>query len=313
MIAAAIASATRIPSEQPRRALGGAGEPVSGSSACSAVPASSSRAASAPAPGTRMSRGPAARKSGTSKPRLRRSKLGIPSSSRIPWISWASARLAAKRDLHRIAARVLGLHLARPLVRLGDRLLLAAADVDERHLAVRAEALARAGTCERRSGRRAARPPGRHSTTSSTSSTAAPSIAKPRTTGLAARRASRSIQSMPGHQRGQVDVGLRGHALGLRVRVVDRAISSPRSSISVVDPEQVVRVDLEAQRALELVAGRVEVDRAAVDARRRSRSTRSGASARAWATSSVVEVARDASPARGYQRASVCHLTSTVL
>ncbi len=57
--------------------------------------ASTSRAASRPASGTRMSRGPAARKSGTSKPRLRRWKLGMPSSRRIPWISSASARLDA--------------------------------------------------------------------------------------------------------------------------------------------------------------------------------------------------------------------------
>ena len=41
--------------------------------------------------GTMTSRGPAARKSGTSKPGLRRSTLGTPSSSSMPWIISASA------------------------------------------------------------------------------------------------------------------------------------------------------------------------------------------------------------------------------
>ena len=50
-------------------------------------------AAAAPDSGTRMSRGPAARKSGTSKPAVRRRRLGTPSSSSSPWISSASAWL----------------------------------------------------------------------------------------------------------------------------------------------------------------------------------------------------------------------------
>src|SRR5215207_5093737 len=50
-----------------------------------------SRAACAPEAGTRTSRGPAASMSGTSKPRVRRSIEGMPSSRRIPCTSSASA------------------------------------------------------------------------------------------------------------------------------------------------------------------------------------------------------------------------------
>ena len=55
--------------------------------------AASRRAARRRDSGTRTSRGPAARKSGTSKPAVRRTMLGTPSSSRSPWISSASAWL----------------------------------------------------------------------------------------------------------------------------------------------------------------------------------------------------------------------------
>src|SRR4051794_26281099 len=54
---------------------------------------SASRATSSPDSGTITSRGPAARKSGTSNPAVRRRTLGTPSSSRMFWISSASAWL----------------------------------------------------------------------------------------------------------------------------------------------------------------------------------------------------------------------------
>src|SRR4051794_38904857 len=44
---------------------------------------------------TSTSRGPAERKSGTSKPAVRRSRLGIPSSLRSAWMNSASARFRA--------------------------------------------------------------------------------------------------------------------------------------------------------------------------------------------------------------------------
>ena len=56
-----------------------------------------------------MSRGPAARKSGTSKPRVRRSMLGIPSSIRMPWISWDSERFRAPATRTSLPPRYWGL------------------------------------------------------------------------------------------------------------------------------------------------------------------------------------------------------------
>ena len=91
---AAPASAIRIPASS--RSGRSPPCPTGASGSAARTSASRSRAASRPACGTSMSRGPAARKSGTSKPRIRRWTLGIPSSSSMPWISSASARLRAQ-------------------------------------------------------------------------------------------------------------------------------------------------------------------------------------------------------------------------
>ena len=114
--------------------------------------ASASRAASAPDSGTRMSRGPAARKSGTSKPPERRDMLGMPSSSSSASISSDSGWLFARRDLDEPPFGVLGLDLARlSLALCASRSL--PGHVHQRHLAIRAEALACAGAWRRRTGR----------------------------------------------------------------------------------------------------------------------------------------------------------------
>ena len=65
------------------------------------------------------SRGPAASMSGTSKPRVRRSVDGTPSSSSIPWMNSASVWLAAPTTRTSVALGVLRLDLARALRRLG--------------------------------------------------------------------------------------------------------------------------------------------------------------------------------------------------
>ena len=256
-----------------------------------------------------MSRGPAARKSGTSNPRVRRWTLGIPSSSRMPWISSASARLLRHRDLDQLAAEVLGLDLARPLVGRGDRLLLAAADVDERHLAVGAEALARAGTCGRRSGRRAARPTRcrPHSTTSSTSSIRPSSMANAAHDGLVlGQRADQPEHARPPAR--EVDVGLRRVGLGVGVRVEDRADLLAPGLDLVRDPDLVAGVDLKAHRAVELVRRAGSRRSGARRPRRSSRSTRSALRARVGdelveQIRSLIRTWREASSGR------VCHLT----
>src|SRR6202790_120105 len=86
-------------SEEIRSITSEAGQPVLVLPGCSGT--SASRAACAPDSGTSTSRGPAARKSGTSNPRERRSRLGMPSASRIPSISSASAWLSARAILTR--------------------------------------------------------------------------------------------------------------------------------------------------------------------------------------------------------------------
>ena len=117
---------------RPRRGSSGSRSTAAGGSK-----ASSSRAASTPEAGTSTSRGPAARKSGTSKPPERRRMLGIPSSSRMPWISSASARLRPDRDPVRLAAGEARLDLAGPLGPLVDRLDLGPAGRAEQHPARR--------------------------------------------------------------------------------------------------------------------------------------------------------------------------------
>ena len=68
-----------------------------------------------PETGTRMSRGPAARKSGTSKPPVRRTSDGTPSSSSRPWMSSASAWWRAPATRTSRPSAYCGLDLARAL------------------------------------------------------------------------------------------------------------------------------------------------------------------------------------------------------
>ena len=228
------------------------------------MPASSSRAASAPAPGHEDVARAGRQEVGDVEAAAAPLEARDPLLEQDPLDQLGLGEVGGEGDLDRLAARVLGLHLARPLVRLGDRLLLAAADVDERHLAVRAEALAqRVLASAGRAGERLDRVSSDNELDLRHRGAVDREAADD---GLAAReRADDPVDARP--PGGQVDVGLRGHALGLRVRVVERHRLAALLDLRV-DPEQVVRVDLEAHRAVEAVARRVEVDRAAVDERR---------------------------------------------
>ncbi len=201
----------------------------------------------------------------------------MPSSSRIPWISWASARFFAKATLTSPPPRYSGLHLPRPLVRLGDRLLLGAADVDQRHVAVGAEALgervlARAGRARERPRlvdpvrvrRQRARPPRR---SARRSRNARSSGSEPASDAI--------TQTTPGHQAARLTSVCdgRGSVFGCEWKMASS--SSPRVVDLVVDPDLVAAVDLEPHRALESIAGRIEASTRSRRGRRSFRSTRS--------------------------------------
>ena len=72
-----------------------------------------------PGQGTRMSRGPAARKSGTSKPALRRSRLGTPSSSSMRLDELGLGLVLGAGDADELALGELRLDLACPAMALG--------------------------------------------------------------------------------------------------------------------------------------------------------------------------------------------------
>ena len=165
--------------------------------------------------------------------------------------------VARERDLDRLPAGVLRADLARALVRRGDRLLPVAADVDERHLAVGAEALverelARAG----RAGERLDRVGPPQSTSSSISSTSPSSMRKPRTHRLVGPASEQISQSTPGHQRARLTSVCDGSGLAVRVRVEDRADLLPAGLDLVGDPDLIGGVDLKPHRARELVRRR---------------------------------------------------------
>ena len=173
------------------------------------------------------SRGPAARKSGTSKPRVRRRMLGMPSSSSMPWISSASAWLRPPATRTSSPPVYWRLDLAGALVRVGRA---ARARRGRRRRAAcrsRRRSARRASTGARTGGRRAARRPpaqlpglGRHR------------ARPPRPARRGSRRRGRSGALGVGDRAdqvervgpalGEVDVGLRGIGVALGVRVVDR-------------------------------------------------------------------------------------------
>ena len=185
-------------------------------------------------------------------------------------------------DADLVAARVLRLDLAGALVGLGDRLLLVAPHIDERHLAIGAEALAER-VLARTAGAGEGSDLGAHGLhrsaenllhKSSTSSTRPSRIANPRTLGSSGPRAADQIQRI-GPVLGQVDVGLGGLGRALRVRVVDRRDLLPAPLDLGHDPELVGGVDRVSKRARLGVAGRGGRGSPRRRPRRPSRSTRS--------------------------------------
>ena len=166
---------------------------------------------------------------------LRRSIDGMPWSSRIPWIISPSARLRAPVDPDQLAAGVLRPDLARPLVRVGDRLLLAVPGVDERHPAVAAEALAE------RMGERAARAGERLSPRARSLASLDGELDLADLAVLDAEAAQRLLALRERDDQvervgvgGEVDVGLRGIGRARGVGVVDRRQLLARSPPSRV-------------------------------------------------------------------------------
>ena len=267
-------------------------------------PAAASRARPrAPDAGTSTSRGPAASMSGTSKPRERRTRLGMPSSSSRPCDQLGLGLVAARRDGHQLALGVLRPDLARALVRARP----CSSTVSCRG---RSSGIPQSGQKRSSSGCRVAQ---RGQMSGPSSATGRP---RPRTSltravvdqvaahlGLVAAREADDQPLDAGPAGGEVDVGLRRVGRRARVRVVDRAELVAASSISVSRrcssmPSTSKRSGLAARFSRR--GARVTARRRA---RRRRRSTRSGASRARVRDDRVEQLGGDPHRRRAYRRA----------